>query len=71
MTHEQITAAARDPQVPTIPVADIIGPGEIRQMAGGVTRKTLMTWRTRRTSPRPSAHSISGTYSTAAPSKRG
>jgi hypothetical protein len=71
MTHEQITAAARDPQVPTIPVADIIGPGEIRKMAGGVTRKTLMTWRERPDFPRPSSHWGSGTYSTAAPSKRG
>jgi hypothetical protein len=53
MTHEQITAAARDPQVPTIPVADIIGPGEIRKMAGGVTRKTLMTWRERPDFPPP------------------
>jgi hypothetical protein len=53
MTHEQITAAARDPQVPTIPIADIIGPGEIRELAGGVTRKTLMTWRARPDFPKP------------------
>jgi hypothetical protein len=33
--------------------ADIIGPGEIRQMAGGVTRKTLMTWRERPDFPAP------------------
>ena len=32
---------------------DIIGPGEIRTMAGGVTRATLMKWRTRDDFPKP------------------
>lgn len=36
-----------------IPPADILGNAEVRALAGGVTRHTLIAWRTRHGFPEP------------------